>query len=69
MSREHELLREIAYLRDILCRVADDIDATAAREDDVKRRRWFTARSRRIRELLAEPIPPAWSAATSTLRR
>ncbi len=69
VATDHERLREIAYWRDILAKIADDIDATAAREDDVKRRRWFDTRSRRIRELLAEPVPPGWSVATSTLRR
>lgn len=66
---EHELLRQVAFWKDLLARVANDIDGTAAREDDVKRRRWFQSRSRRIRELLAEPVPPGWSAMTSTLRR
>ena len=69
MATEHELLRQIAFWRDLLARVADDIDATATREDDVKRRRWFDSRSRRIRELLSEPVPPGWSAMTSTIRR
>lgn len=69
MATEHELLRQISFWRDILGRIADDIDTTAAHEDDVKRRRWFESRSRRIRELLAEPVPPGWSQLTSTLRR
>jgi hypothetical protein len=69
VATEHELRRQIAFWRDLLARVADDIDATAAREGDVKRRRWFESRSKRIHELLAEPVPPGWSVATSTLRR
>lgn len=69
VATDHERLREIAYWRDILAKIADDIDATAAREDDVKRRRWFDSRSRRIRELLAEPVPPGWSQLTSTIGR
>lgn len=69
VATEHELLRQIAFWRDILAKVADDIDATIAREDDVKLRRWFETRSRRIRALLAEPVPPGWSAMTSTIGR
>ena len=69
VATEHAHLRAIAYWKDLLARVADDLDATAAREDDIKRRRWFDSRSRRIRELLAEPVPPAWSAMTSTIGR
>lgn len=69
MATEHEHLRAIAYWRDLLARVADDIDATGAREDDLKRKRWFESRSRRIKQLLAEPPPPGWSAMTSTRRR
>lgn len=68
VATEHEYLRAIAYWRELLARVADDIDTTAAREDDVKRRTWCQSRSKRIRQLLAEPVPPGWSVATSTLR-
>lgn len=69
MAPDHQLLRQIAFWRDLLARVADDLDATATREDDARRRRWFETRSRRIRELLAEPVPPAWSVTTSTIGR
>lgn len=69
MATEHELLREIAYWREMLAKVADDIDATAAREEDARRRRLFESRPKRIEELLAEPVPPGWSVMTSTLRR
>jgi hypothetical protein len=69
MSTDHELLRELAYLRDLLLKIADDLDQTGIREDDVKRRRWFEIRSKRIRELLDQPVPPGWSAMTSTVGR
>lgn len=55
LATDHEHLRAIAFWRDLLARVADDMDATAAREEDARRRRRFETRSRRIRELLAEP--------------
>ncbi len=69
MPTDHERLREIAWWKDRLARVADDIAETGAREDDPKRKRWFETRSRRIREVLDEPVPPGWSAITSTLGR
>lgn len=69
VATEHDHLRAIAYWRDLLARVADDIESTSKRETDVKRTRWLQSRSRRIRQLLAEPVPPGWSAMTSTIGR
>lgn len=69
MATDHELQRQLAYWKDILARVAEDMDAIAARDVDPQVKRWFESRSRRIRELLGEPVPPGWSAMTSTIGR
>lgn len=69
VATEHELLREVAYWRDLLARVANDMERSSARDDDIKRRRWFETRSTRIRELLVERVPSGWSAMTSTVQR
>lgn len=66
VSREHELLREIAFLRDLLGKVADDIQRTGACEDDPRLKRWFQSRSRRINDLITQPVPAGWSAAAVT---
>lgn len=69
VAREHELLREIAYLRDLLGKVADDVEQSGTREDDPRRKRWFESRAKRINELVSQPVPANWSVATSTRRR
>lgn len=56
VATDHEVLREVAYWRDMFPRVRDDLDTIAAREENVKHRRWFDSRARRIRELLTEPV-------------
>lgn len=66
---EHELRREIAYWRDLLARVADDMVDTGGRDVDPKRKRWFESRSSRIKGLLDYPVPSSWSQMTSMLRR
>lgn len=67
MPTDHERLCEIAYWKDLLVRVARDMDATSEREVDHKP--WFAARARRIRELVDQPVPPGWSQETSTINR
>lgn len=69
MATDHELQRQLSYWKDILARVADDMAPTATRDVDPQVKRWFESRSRRIRELLGEPVPPGWSAMTSTIGR
>lgn len=60
MPTDHERLREIAWWKDVLARVVMDMDDTVKREVDPTRKCWFENRSRRIRELLDEPVPPGW---------
>ena len=40
--------REIAYWRDLLTRIAEDLESTADLETDGKRKSWFTSRAMRV---------------------
>jgi hypothetical protein len=66
---EHELQRELAYWRELLAKVADDIDQAASHDIDPKRQRWFASRARRIRLRLQGGVPSGWSQMTSAHRR
>lgn len=49
--------RETAYWQHLLERVAEDLESTAGRETDPKRRRWLESRAMRIRQRLHEGVP------------
>jgi hypothetical protein len=49
--------REITYWRELLTRVAQDLETTAGTEPDPKRQRWLAARAMRIRQRLHEGVP------------
>ena len=53
--------REIAYWRQLLERVATDLESAAAREADPKRRDWLAARAMRIRQRLHEGVPDSFT--------
>jgi hypothetical protein len=65
MPTEHELIREVAYWRMLLTRVADDLDNAAIAEPDPKCKRWYESRATRIRQRLDCGVPSGWSSATS----
>lgn len=52
--------RESAYWRDLLRRIARDMEATARSETDPKRRQWLESRARRVHERLNRGMPHDW---------
>ena len=57
MSDGRALYREILYWRDLLSRVAADLELKAGTETDPARARWAGARAMRIRRRLYEGMP------------
>lgn len=57
MSDERALYREILYWRDLLSRVAADLELKAGTETDAGRARWAGTRAMRIRRRLYEGMP------------
>ena len=52
--------RESAYWRDLLRRIARDMEEAARAETDAKRHRWLVARATRVRERLNRGVPEYW---------
>jgi len=57
MDRERELHLEVLYWRQLLERVATDLESLAARESEARRRARLAARAMRIRRRLHEGMP------------
>ncbi len=57
--------REIAYWRDLLERIAADLESAAGGENDVARKSWLEARAMRIRQRLHEGVPESFRGAAS----
>lgn len=49
--------RETTYWRELLTRVAADLEHTAEAEPDAKRKGWLSSRAMRIRRRLHEGVP------------
>lgn len=60
MPDERALYREILYWRDLLSRVAADLELKAGTEMDAGRARWAATRAMRIRRRLYEGMPPTF---------
>jgi hypothetical protein len=56
----NKALRETAYWRALLKRVARDMDNAAKTEHDPQRQRWFVSRASRVRERLDRGVPEDW---------
>jgi hypothetical protein len=52
--------RENAYWRDLLRRIARDLEQAARVETDPQRQRWFVSRAARVRERLNRGVPDDW---------
>jgi hypothetical protein len=61
MPTDHERLREVAYWRTLLVRVAEDLEHTAGVESDPKRKRWYESRATRIRQRPYEGLPKTFA--------
>jgi hypothetical protein len=57
MTTDKELYREVLYWRELLTRVAEELESKAATETDPTRKRWLAARAMRIRRRLHEGVP------------
>mgnify|MGYP001409373310 CR=1 FL=1 len=57
MDAERELYRETLYWRQLLERVAGDLELLAAEETDARRASRLAARAMRIRQRLHEGVP------------
>jgi hypothetical protein len=57
MSDERVLYREVLYWRELLSRVAADLELVASKETDAERARWARARAMRIRKRLFDGMP------------
>lgn len=53
--------REVAFYRDVLKRIAVDLEQAAKDETDPQRRRWFDSRAARVREHLLRGMPEDWT--------
>jgi hypothetical protein len=53
--------RESAYWRDLLKRIARDLDQAAKTEVDPQRQRWLASRAARVRERLNRGMPDDWT--------
>jgi len=58
MEGERELYREVLYWRQLLERVAGDLEVLAGSDVDARRARQLAARAMRIRQRLHEGMPP-----------
>jgi len=54
---DSDLRREIAFWRELLEKVARDLEHSACIEQDAERRAWLESRSMRIRRRLHEGMP------------
>jgi hypothetical protein len=63
------LIREVAFWRDLLSRIAVDLDRGADRESDPQRRKWLRARACQIRKRLDEGVPSSWKMSDAEERR
>jgi hypothetical protein len=53
--------RESAYRRDLLTRIARDLEQAARTEIDPQRQRWFASRASRVRARLLHGVPEDWT--------
>ena len=53
--------REMVYWRELLARVAEDLEHTAEAETDGKRKAWFSSRAMRIRQRLHDGVPEGFT--------
>lgn len=60
--------RDSAYWRELLTRIAEDLEHAADGEIDGKRRAWFASRAMRIRQRLHEGVPDAFGPETLQAR-
>ena len=58
MAEEHQ--REVAFWRDLLTRIAEDLEHAAGVERKPRRRSWFSSRAMRIRQRLHEGVPTSF---------
>ena len=52
-----EVRREACYWRQLLTRIAEDLEHAAGLERDPRRRSWFASRAMRVRQRLHEGVP------------
>lgn len=52
--------REVSFYRDLLKRIAKDLESQAKAETDPKRQAWLAGRAKRIRERLLRGMPEDW---------
>jgi hypothetical protein len=57
MSDERALYREVLYWRELLSRVAAELELMVGKETDAARAQWLSARAMRIRRRLHEGMP------------
>lgn len=57
MADDCALYREVLYWRELLGRVASELELKAGLETDRHRARWMSARAMRIRRRLYEGVP------------
>lgn len=62
MAADNELYRETLYWRELLARVAEELESKAGGESDPTRKRWLSARAMRIWQRLHEGMPADFSA-------
>jgi hypothetical protein len=60
-DREHLLMKETAFWKNLLDDVAKDMESTAKKQVSPEQRRWCERRAKRIRELLEDGMPPRWT--------
>ena len=56
--------REAAFYRELLKRIAKDLEQAAKGATDPQRRQWFEGRARRVRERLLRGMPEDWTEAS-----
>jgi len=59
---------EANYWRELLTKIAEDLEHAAAAEVDGKRKSWFSSRAMRIRQRLHEGVPGGFTPATGHQR-
>jgi hypothetical protein len=57
MADERALYREVLYWRELLSRIAAELELVAGTEADAERARWASARAMRIRKRLHDGMP------------
>jgi hypothetical protein len=68
MPTEHEVRREATYWRDLLTRIAQDLEHAADAESERKRKAWFESRAMRIRQRLHDGVPDGYGPRTPGAR-